>query len=54
MKKTLKRHGSPEAITSDGLRSYKAAMNELTLSLWPGARSLYLNSLMLQPGQALN
>ncbi|MCW1432517.1 IS6 family transposase [Novosphingobium sp. JCM 18896] len=29
MKKTLKRHGSPEAITTDGLRSYKAAMKEL-------------------------
>jgi putative transposase len=29
MKKTLKRHGSPEAITTDGLRSYGAAMNEL-------------------------
>jgi putative transposase len=29
MKKALKRHGSPEAITTDGLRSYKAAMNEL-------------------------
>ena len=29
MKKTLKRHGSPEAITTDGLRSYKSAMNEL-------------------------
>ena len=29
MKKTLKRHGSPEAITTDGLRSYKAAMSEL-------------------------
>ncbi len=28
MKKTLKRHGSPEAITTDGLRSYKAAMTE--------------------------
>jgi putative transposase len=27
MKKTLKRHGSPEAITTDGLRSYKAAMS---------------------------
>ncbi len=26
MKKALKRHGSPEAITTDGLRSYKAAM----------------------------
>ena len=29
MKKTLKRHGSPEAITTDGLRSYRAAMDEL-------------------------
>ena len=29
MKKTLKRHGSPEAITTDGLRSYAAAMTEL-------------------------
>jgi putative transposase len=29
MKKALKRHGSPNAITTDGLRSYKAAMNEL-------------------------
>jgi putative transposase len=29
MKKTLKRHGSPETITTDGLRSYRAAMNEL-------------------------
>lgn len=29
MKKTMKRHGSPEAITTDGLRSYKAAMSEL-------------------------
>ncbi|MEO7278217.1 MAG: IS6 family transposase [Sphingomicrobium sp.] len=29
MKKTLKRHGSPQAITTDGLRSYKAAMSEL-------------------------
>lgn len=29
MKKTLKRHGSPEAITTDGLRSYRAAMHEL-------------------------
>ena len=27
--KALKRHGSPEAITTDGLRSYKAAMDEL-------------------------
>ena len=29
MKKALKRHGSPEAVTTDGLRSYKAAMSEL-------------------------
>ena len=29
MRKTLKRHGSPKAITTDGLRSYKAAMNEI-------------------------
>jgi putative transposase len=29
MKKALKRHGSPEAITTDGLRSYKAAMTQL-------------------------
>ena len=29
MKKALKRHGSPDAITTDGLRSYRAAMKEL-------------------------
>lgn len=29
MKKALRRHGSPERITTDGLRSYKAAMHEL-------------------------
>jgi putative transposase len=29
MKKALKRHGSPAAITTDGLRSYGAAMTEL-------------------------
>jgi putative transposase len=29
MKKALKRHGSPERITTDGLGSYKAAMREL-------------------------
>ena len=29
VKKALKRHGSPEEITTDGLRSYKAAMDEL-------------------------
>jgi len=29
MRKALKRHGSPEAITTDGLRSYRAAMTEL-------------------------
>ena len=26
MKRALKRHGSPESITTDGLRSYGAAM----------------------------
>lgn len=29
IKKTLRRHGSPAAITTDGLRSYRAAMTEL-------------------------
>lgn len=29
MKKALRRHGSPSAITTDGLRSYRAAMSEL-------------------------
>ena len=29
LKKALKRHGSPEAITTDGMRSYKAAVSEL-------------------------
>ena len=29
MKKALKRHGSPKEITTDGLRSYRAAMDEL-------------------------
>ncbi|MEO5499575.1 MAG: IS6 family transposase [Candidatus Saccharimonadales bacterium] len=29
MKKTLKRHGSPEVIVTDGLRSYAAALTEL-------------------------
>jgi putative transposase len=29
MKKALKRHGSPDKITTDGLRSYGAAMDEL-------------------------
>lgn len=29
MKKALKCHGSPEAVTTDGLRSYGAAMDEL-------------------------
>jgi len=28
-KKALKQHGPPEAITTDGLRSYGAAMDEL-------------------------
>ena len=29
IKKALKRHGSPEAITTDGFRSYRAAMTKL-------------------------
>ncbi len=29
MKRTLKRHGSPEAVTTDGLRCYRAAMKDL-------------------------
>lgn len=29
MKKALKRHGRPERIVTDGLRSYSAAMAEL-------------------------
>ena len=29
MKKALKRHGKPEAIVTDGLRSYPAAMRDL-------------------------
>ncbi|QQN74389.1 IS6 family transposase [Croceicoccus sp. YJ47] len=29
MKKALKRHGSPEVLTTDGLRSYTAALTEL-------------------------
>ncbi len=29
MKKLMKRHGTARKITTDGLRSYKAAMNEL-------------------------
>ena len=29
MKRALKRHGSPEAIVTDGLKSYRAAMSEL-------------------------
>ncbi len=32
MKKAMRRHGSPEAITTDGLGSYKAAMTELGCS----------------------
>ncbi len=29
MKKAIKRHGSAKTITTDGLRSYKAAMKEI-------------------------
>lgn len=38
MKKALKRHGSPEAITTDGLASYKAAMKVLGNRLRPEVR----------------
>jgi putative transposase len=40
MKKALKRHGSPEAITTDGLRSYQAAMKELGKRRQAGGRTL--------------
>ncbi len=40
MKKALKRHGSPKAITTDGLRSYGAAMDELGCRKEAGGRSL--------------
>ena len=45
MKKALKRHGSPDAITTDGLRSYGAAMKELgnsekrEVGLWANSRA---------------
>ena len=29
IKKAMKRHGKPKAVTTDGLRSYKAAMKEI-------------------------
>ena len=29
MKKLMKRHGPAETVTTDGLRSYEAAMNDL-------------------------
>ena len=32
IKKALKRHGSPKAITTDGLRSYKAALKEIGIA----------------------
>ena len=32
IKKALKRHGSPQAITTNGLRSYKAALKELGIA----------------------
>jgi len=33
MNKALKRHGRPEQIVSDGLRSYPAAVHELGVSI---------------------
>ena len=44
IKEVLKRHGNPEAITTDDLRSYGAAMNELgnakkqEVGRWPNNR----------------
>jgi len=49
MKKALKRHGSPEAITTDGLRSYSAAMNELSSVLQFSAKVGFENSLVGGP-----
>ena len=40
MKRTLKRHGSPEAITTDGLRSYRTAMKRTWQCREAGGRSL--------------
>ncbi|WP_293876128.1 MULTISPECIES: IS6 family transposase [unclassified Sphingomonas] len=34
MKKALKRHGSPNTITTDGLRGYGAAMDEMGCREW--------------------
>lgn len=34
MKKAMKRFGKPEAVTTDGLRSYNAALNELGNADW--------------------
>ena len=34
MKKALKRHGSPEAITTDALRSYRAAPANSRVARW--------------------
>ena len=45
MKKLMKRHGSPKAITTDGLRSYRAAMKGLGMAdrqevgRWANSRS---------------
>jgi hypothetical protein len=40
MKKALKRYGKPDAISTDGLRSYKAAMRELGKRREAGDRAL--------------
>jgi putative transposase len=40
MKKAVKRHGSPETITTHGLRSYSAAMIELGTAEKKGGRPL--------------
>ncbi len=48
MKKALKRHGPAQTITTDGLRSYRAAMNELG-----NAREAGSGPLGQQPGGGL-
>ena len=40
MKKLMKRHGTAEIITTDGLRSYKAAMKEIGNAEQAGDRAL--------------
>jgi putative transposase len=44
LKKALKRHGKPEKIVTDGLRSYPAAMREVGRGRTTGSRTaIYLS-----------